>query len=175
MHNIFPNNEGVAFPYNLRNWWDWLKAWFTTHSNVIFLDIEPTWCDKNELIRLAVFKLLVDFVEKEKPNEHIEWLSDDGHKNAQTTFMGAYYWIKTLRPQLVEISGYNLSEWGKLKGNWKWKELPNGNSEFVGFQNKETKESKAHYSTHNVLEKVIEETDDKVLTDIIKIRGYLWT
>ena len=175
MHNIFPNNEGVKFPYNLQNWYDWIKAWFTVHSNIIILDIPPTWCDKDELIRLSVFKLLVNFVEKEKPNEHVEWSSDEGHKNAQKIFMGSYYWIKTLRPQLEEISDYNLSEWGRLKGNWKWNELPNGNSEFLGFQNEETEESKAHNSAHKALEQIIEETDDKVLVDIIKIRSYLWT
>lgn len=173
--NIFPNNDGVAFVYKMRNWWDWFKAWFTCHSNIIFIDIPPTWCDKSELIRLATFKLLVDFVEKENPTKCIDWDSDDGHKNAKKVFTEAYNWIKTQRPQLVEISEYNLSEWNRIVGDMKWKKSKKDNFEFVGFQNAETEESKFHFLVHQVLEKKIVEIDDSILIDIVKIRNYLWT
>ena len=55
--------------------------------------------DRGELILHAVFQVLVDFLEKEKPKDHILWSSDDDHQNAWSEMQELYTWWKQTRPQ----------------------------------------------------------------------------
>ena len=48
----------------------------------------------------AIFQVLVDFMEKEKPFEYVDWNSDEGHRKAAQTFKAAYLYWKVERPLL---------------------------------------------------------------------------
>jgi len=42
--------------------------------------LEKGWCDKDYVMLHAMFQLLVDFVEQEKPDQIVDWNSDRGYK-----------------------------------------------------------------------------------------------
>jgi hypothetical protein len=44
--------------------------------------LEKDWCDKDYAMIHAVFQLLADFVEEEKPDQIVDWNSDPEHKRA---------------------------------------------------------------------------------------------
>ena len=46
----------------------------------------------------AVFQILVDFVEQEKPDEIVDWNADDTYKRAWREICELYKWWKTKRP-----------------------------------------------------------------------------
>jgi len=156
--------------YRLKETWYWLKCYLFHPYNVIRIkSLPPTWCDKSELIRESLFQLIVDFVDKEEPFLHIDWDSDDGHKSAQNCIIQSYKWVTKVRPELIEKSSKMLHEWGE-KSNENAKEQ--GVSWFEHISTPETDEM---IKVYHALEEKIEMTDDKILTNIIKYRGYLWT
>jgi hypothetical protein len=147
--SIFPETKGISFIYKLQNWWDWLKAW-RHPSNILFLDTPPTWCDKDELIRLAVFKLLVDFVEKEEPFKYNDWTTDEGIIKAAEVIKESYKWITKDRAVAKKKYEDKLHKWAETKSKKYWnKLLPS--------------------------EEFVEKRDQEILLKIIEIRGYLWT
>ena len=42
--------------------------------------LEKGWCDKDRVMLHAAFQLLVDFLEKEKPDEIVDWSHDADHE-----------------------------------------------------------------------------------------------
>jgi hypothetical protein len=54
--------------------------------------LEKGWCDKDYVMLQAVFQLLVDFVEKEKPDQIVDWNFDPEHKNAWKEIRSLYRW-----------------------------------------------------------------------------------
>ena len=60
--------------------------------------LEKGWCDKDYIMLHAVFQLLVDFVEKEKPAKMIDWNWDATHRKAWKEIMSLYKWWKKERP-----------------------------------------------------------------------------
>jgi len=60
--------------------------------------LEKGWCDKDYIMLHAAFQVLVDFVEKEKPGERIDWSWDATHRRAWKEIMSLYKWWKKERP-----------------------------------------------------------------------------
>ena len=44
--------------------------------------LEKGWHDRDNILLHAAFQILVDFVDKERPDETINWNADELHKHA---------------------------------------------------------------------------------------------
>src|ERR1035437_1890844 len=64
---------------------------------------EPAWYDPDTLLLHASFQILIDFIEKEKPEKHINWNSDEMHKNAWKEIKTLYKYWKKDRDKLQAI------------------------------------------------------------------------
>lgn len=60
--------------------------------------LKKGWQDRDEIMLHAVFQILVDFVEQEKPDEIVDWNADDTHKRDWREICELYKWWKTKRP-----------------------------------------------------------------------------
>ncbi len=60
--------------------------------------LEKGWCDRDEIMLHAVFQILVDFMEQEKPDEIVAWNSDETHQRVWKEIRSLYGWWKNRRP-----------------------------------------------------------------------------
>lgn len=61
------------------------------------------WHDKDEVLLHACFQCLVDYMEKEDPDELIEWDHSEAHKKAWEELVDLYHWWKNIRPFRLSI------------------------------------------------------------------------
>lgn len=131
-----------------------------THPYLLkIFGLNRKYCDPVELILQANFQILVDFVEKEKPEEVVNWDSDPEHAKARDTFKGLYYWWTKGRPAAKKL-----------------------HSDLLHNAFKRTKKTfplivscKASLEKADTLERVLDAMDQKQLHRLIDIRGFLWT
>jgi hypothetical protein len=155
--NIWPETKGMSWRGKLYEWWYWFIAWRHPH-NILILNRPPTWCDKDELIRLAVFEYLVRFIEDEFAMNRVDWDSDPKHQEAAKALLKAYKWIKEERPKAVEKYETLLHN---VFGSISWEELD--------------KISKKDAESVHKAERFYEAKDQEILHLIIQYRSYMWT
>ena len=56
------------------------------------------WHDTDEVLLHVAFQLLIDFVEKEHPDQTIDWSTDVVHRQAWKEIKRLYRWWKHIRP-----------------------------------------------------------------------------
>ena len=56
------------------------------------------WCDRDQILLHASFQILIDFIEQERPDRHIDWSHDKIHKHAWREIETLYSWWKSKRP-----------------------------------------------------------------------------
>ena len=87
--------------FRVFRWLDHAACWLRTHTwdRYHMLDIrnrrngyEWGWMDRSEGILFANMAMLVDFIEKERAFEVINWDSDDGHREAARELREIYEW-----------------------------------------------------------------------------------
>jgi len=64
--------------------------------------LDNEWHDKDNVILHAVFQLLADFMEKEKPGKHCNWSHDAAHRKAWKELQKLYVWWMVQRPEREE-------------------------------------------------------------------------
>lgn len=115
--------------------------------------------DPCELLLHVPFQILCNFVEKEKPEESVNWDFTPEHQQARKEFRSLYYWWKIGRPaaqkhfmRLIskEFSAKTL-DWGKQIVD---KKILLDLTEF---------------------EDKLDKIDKKQLHRLVEIRGFLWT
>lgn len=148
----------------LKKMWHWV-LYRTTHKfHIIKLKtLEPGYYDIDHRMLHACFQLLVEYVEKEKPFDIIEWDADEESRHVALEIKDLYFWWKnayparhepihdvdrSLVPPLSVICSGNLSEYPA------WDEACN-----------KTLALTIQWS----------EEDDRNLIRLMKIRSYLWT
>ena len=77
-------------------YWIRYRTWARYH--IIDTKLPPGYHDKDQLMIYGCFSLLVDYVEKEKCFEVIEWESDPGHSADAKEIRSLYDWWKNVRP-----------------------------------------------------------------------------
>lgn len=60
--------------------------------------LEKGWCDSDIVLLHAAFQLLVNFVEKEKPDKIVDWDADPSHSQAWEEIQNLYHWWTKGRP-----------------------------------------------------------------------------
>lgn len=139
--------------------WYWVKS--HTYKKQHLLDMRSPeypydygYADPVSLMIIAPFRILQDFVEKEKPFERINWDSDPGHIHAASEIKDLYRWWMIGR-------GEEQKRLDALQTEWYAKRLaPEGNLLFEEL---------------NKMEQDLNDKDTEQTVRLIKIRNYLWT
>ena len=134
--------------------------------------LEKGWCDKDCAMLHAVFQLLVDFVDQEKPDQIVDWNSDPEHKHAWKEIWSLYRWWTQKRP----FRRSPLDNKGLKKAPMRWKKIPETeNLQLVDYDKKKYAAYNTAFNEHFRLEKKWYEEDQRNLHRAIEIRRFLWT
>ena len=130
------------------------------------------WCDKDHLMLHAVFQLVVDFVEQEKPDRIVDWNADPEHKHAWKEIRSLYrWWTKTRPARRSPLDDKRLKT-----PPMRWKKVPGtGNRELVDYDKGKYAAYDAALKKHGRLEKTWDEEDQRNLHRLIEIRQFLWS
>jgi len=129
------------------------------------------WHDVTNLLLEVPFKLLVDFVEKEKPGEKIDWDATPEHKHAWDETLALYEWWTKTRPARhdplddLPLPPLHTKPWEGHPGFSEY--IPPTEEEAPGWQ--------AACEESSRLELEWDKEDAAMLHRLIDIRGYLWT
>lgn len=134
--------------------------------------LKKGWCDKDRVMLHAVFQLLVDFVDQEKPDQFVDWNSDPEHKHAWKEIRSLYRWWTQKRPTRRSP----LDKKGLKKPPMRWKKIAESeNLQLVDYDKKKYAEYHTALKMHLRLEKKWYEEDQRNLHRAIEIRQFLWT
>jgi len=130
------------------------------------------WYDKDEIMLHAAFQLLVDFVEQEHPDKHIDWNHGALHRRAWKEIRDLYrWWTATRSSRRGPLDDKRIAKpplrFNKVKGT-KFRRLATPNK----------KKYAAYYRTvkkHARLEREWHGEDQRNLHRLIEIRDFLWT
>ena len=134
--------------------------------------LEKGWQDRDEIILHAVFQILVDFVEQEKPDEIVDWNVDDTYKRSWREICELYKWWKTKRPARKSPLDDKRLKVPPIK----FEDIPGTDHKKMVEPDK--KKYAAYYKAlkkHWQQEKEWHEQDQQNLHRLIEIRPYLWT
>lgn len=107
-----------------------------------------SWMDSDTKILYSMFQILVDYIEKEKPGESIDWNSDKEHRKAWLEIQKLYEWWIIDRPKREENCN---------------KLLESNHQMDTGFKE------------YNLAEQKGDNEDTEMLMRLVVIRNYLWT
>ncbi len=68
------------------------------NMHLVICTLKAGWHDKDEVMLHAAFQLLVDFVEQEQPDKHIDWSHDNDYQQAWKEIRALYRWWTKTRP-----------------------------------------------------------------------------
>lgn len=118
--------------------------------------LDDDWYDSDELMLHAIMQILVDYMEKENPDEHIDWTSDEEHERAWHKLNFVYNWWTIDRP--ARHNPANDIEWDD---DWFGGNMP--------------EEVKKIILNGMELEKKWYREDTEMMQVVISIREYMWT
>ncbi len=134
--------------------------------------LEKGWCDKDRVMLHAAFQLLVDFVEKEKPGEIVDWGHDPEHQHAWQEIQALYEWWTRTRPARKDP----LEEKGLKRPPIRWKKVPGSDlSQLVDYDRKNYPEYEDAVAQHQRLENEWHDEDQRNFHRLVEVRGFLWT
>lgn len=161
-------------PYETRpgRLWYRFKCWaWHRHSTVKPQYLSHTWCDRVELLPHVIFQVLSDFIEKERPDETIDWEADEDHSKAWAELQRIYkWWHETYIPWTeTYIDKYHFEpiRFEKTEGS-KFSRMAYESPEA---QEKSRETSKAIYEEEEKMNKELVENCKK----LIDLKDYLWT
>lgn len=166
MKQIFSNGTKMVLynPSRLFSTWFWsdlkydITAFLNPRQKWLLNKIPNRWMDKDGLVELCLFEILVDYVEGEKG---LEMMNYDWSKELSDGFVSEEY-VKNSQDTDKDI--FDIY-------NYITKERPNLQKELDDI----LLSSKGEYDKHNELEKQLENMDTDAMIKIVKMRGYLWT
>jgi len=133
------------------------------------LPADSKWCDKDHVMLLACFQLLVDFVEKEKPQNIVDFVHDNNQRFQWKEIRALYKYWKKDRPfeekQITKVR----SRWHRSRKT-RMEPFPGKNliREIV------LKEDRKAWNQLRKLEDHFEKKEEELLNRLISIRKHLW-
>lgn len=118
--------------------------------------------DPVELMLHANFQILVDFIEKEKPEEVVNWDYCREHAFVRNEFRSLYYWWKIGRPAAQKYYNRLLREQYPYRKKYELNKII-------------AKDGKAGINKLHKFETFLTNKDQRQLHRLIKIRLNLWT
>ncbi len=141
-----------------------MRDWMFPRQRWLMKNIPNYWVDKDEVLRIAIFNCLVNFVERETPETYTDWTSDDKHKEAWRVIQKCYHYIIKARPELIETIEKTAHDWSQLCF---------ADSE-MWITKTQTAESEVLFAKLHEQETLLDNLDEKTMIDIVKVRGFLW-
>jgi hypothetical protein len=130
------------------------------------------WHDTDEVLLHAAFQLIVDFVEKERPDKVTDWSSDEAHRQAWKEIKRLYRWWKHIRPTRRSPLDDKKIKRPPLK-----RKIVSG-SKYIELVQPDRKKYAEYYTAlrrHTKLEVKWYEEDQLNLHKLIDVRRFLWT
>ena len=134
--------------------------------------LDKGWCDRDYILLHAAFQVLVDFIEKEKPDRIIDWGANDEHRNAWREMRELFRWWKRVRPERKSP----LDDKRLKVPPMKFKEIPG--SEYQELIEPDKRKYVKYYQAmkkHAELEQKWDEEDQRNLHRLINVRQFMWT
>jgi len=141
-------------------------------GNVLKIETLPKnneWRDKPEVMLHANFQILVDFVEKEKPQTIVDVKTDSSQRKWWKETMSLYRYWKKDRPRMKK----ELSRLARLSGI-KMVSVPPKDPKAPSVEVKFTFKNKSAHNRFSRLEDRLQRLDDEMLQRLINIRHQLW-
>jgi|ERR1035441_10060878 hypothetical protein len=133
------------------------------------LKASSEWCDKDYVLLYACFQILVDFIEKEKPQTIVDYKHDRGQRKQWKELQTLYHYWKRDRPRLEKESLRAL-----MKAGLKMENKPSPKAGVASHEvHISIKDKKAH-RLHDRLHGKLHRLDDEMLQRLINIRKHLW-
>lgn len=175
------NNNIMELPKSLwRRAWNWKPLyWLRCHTFTKYHMIDCRtpeyrwgWIDRSEILLLANFRVLVEFIELEKPDKYINWESDPHHSHAWSEMSKLYRWWKFERPLELEALSVMLDAIPHQEWDDMFEKLPDGNGYLL---KPAPDEYRKIYDAYGIEEERLEKKDQDNLHRLIEIRRYMWT
>lgn len=174
----------ITFWDKIRRWWRhntsdriywWKCRLWRKYNHVRIRTLSPTWHDRDLVLIHAMFQILSDFMEKEKPAEVTDW--NDGEEKIHAwkeiqelnnwwhnVYLKFDVWNEApIRDEFRPKISYTPIGKGFSTMDQKW------DSE------EDRKEHEADWNRNTALAKDMERQLEENCIRLIKIRGYLWT
>jgi len=159
-----------------------LKAWYYDHVRTIFKPqhsrlrkaIPKTWCDIASLITNVNFEFVKSFYEEEFINGFIDWEATESHKEFSEWLKSAYLYIVDERPELQKLRDNSYPNVGDNFFDCFQEIIDNNGRKMLQFKD-DGIPYEVKYAEVIRLEKLIEEKDTELLTQIVKRREMFWT
>ena len=130
------------------------------------------WCDRDHMMLHAAFQLLIDFVEREKPDRIVDWNSNPEYKHAWKEIRSLYKWWTQTRPARTSP----LDEKSLKIPPLRWKKIPGSdNRQLCNYDKKKYPDYEKAIKKQSRLEKKWHTEDQQNLHRLIEVRPFLWT
>jgi len=163
-------NIECSFPVkHIHDLYHYIRHRLTTKTHLIKTGLENgRWWDTDSRMLYGLMSLLIEYIEKEKAFERIEWNSDEYHKKAYEEMVAIRDWWLNYDNRQKEISDA-LTVWHDAK-------FTSGEDDWIEDINREdTLEQKALSDKLHGLEGGLLQEEEEMMIRLIKIRGFLWT
>ena len=175
----------MKYTYIWSNLCSTIKYWFKPQQKWLIDEIPNTWCDKTELIKRLLFKMLEHYVEEEHglqdkedwtTHEHVSQDYIDQVKKVDGSLREVYQYIKVRRPKLEKQleDAYPKIEHAGVKC-WRVVEFFKVLNDTPALKKEREDNIRKAYARVDHIEKLIIELDEWALTTIVKNRFSMWT
>ena len=156
-------------------YWDYLGPVIEPQNGRYRKVIPRKWADVSSLIEVINFEFVKGFYEEEYVNGIVDWDAQPEHREFADWLEATYKYITFDRPLLVEQMENAYPELPSINEMFKPCEIDeDGNiKKYKMVDDGRTYEEK--YGEVNRIEKIIDDRDTEVLTEIVKRRNFFWT
>jgi len=154
-------------------YYDFVKPIINPNNKRLRKAVPKQWMDTTGLIPLLNFEMVKIFYEEEYLKGHIDWSATKEHKAFAKWLEKCYEWITKIKQQLERERDDSYPPCSNLENMFKEIIDKDGKKMYKFVDDGIPYEVK--YKDVLRLEKIIEETDTKFLTQIIKYRNFFWT
>jgi hypothetical protein len=164
-----------VFPYKWSMWYyEVIKPIFRPSNSRIRKSVPRQYRDVTSLIVDINFEFIKAFYEDEYVDGVVDWTATEHHQEFAHWLELSYKWITQRRPELEEEKD---DAYPKRSGDFwdSFVEITDENGKKLYQFKDDGILYEEKYGEVNRLEKVIEEKDTEILTQLIKRREYFWT
>ena len=135
--------------------------------------LPSTWIDSVEKLPHAMFQILTNFIELEKPDDHINWDSTPDHRQARDKMDELYEWWHNVYLKFDCMEGYDSSK--TLSEEQRFTPIENDNDKEIRYKYNSNEYEKKFFEKANRLEMEMNEELNRRCKELIDIREFLWT
>ena len=168
------------FPYEVRKYFKWRSyyRYFFDRYDVVKTKLNRfEYHDSVQLLPETLLQIIINFVEKEKAGDIIDWEADEFHSAAWKNIMGAYFYAKITKKNREIAIEEKLDEWNTewLKGGTPLVSLIHDKLQVNEFPHAKSEKETNLFNELTKLEEDYEIELSNWLIKIVKVRNSLWT